>query len=66
LSKKHIAYAEAHDFLNSRTGIEHCCEERVIATTVNSVPINCGEHSVNLVKFEILDGTGSRALERNR
>ena len=59
----HIKDAKSDDLLNPCACIEHRREERVITTAISGGPINCGQHRLNLIEFEVLDRTGTRSFE---
>ena len=59
--ESHITDAKSDDFLNPCAGIEHRRKERVITTTISGGPINCCQHRLNLIEFEVLDRTGTRS-----
>src|SRR5256884_8461419 len=60
-----VANTECDDFLHSGAGIEHGGEQRVIATSVGRGSIHASEHRLNLIVFEVLNGAGTGALERD-
>src|SRR5438876_8396368 len=53
------------DVCSSDLGIEHGGEQRVIATSVGRGSIHASEHRLNLIVFEVLNGAGTGALERD-
>src|SRR5205823_13968834 len=53
------------DFLNPCACIEHRGEEGVITAAIGRSPVNCGQHSLNLIEFEVFDRTGTRSLKRH-
>jgi hypothetical protein len=59
-----IKHTHRDYLLNSGACIEHCGEEGVITTAIGGSPVNCGQHCLNLIEFEVFDRTGTRSLER--
>jgi hypothetical protein len=51
-------------FLNPCACVEHCREEGEITTPISGSPINCSQHRLNLIEFEVFDRTGTRSFER--
>src|SRR5437899_12434839 len=47
-----IEHTHCDDFLNPCACIEHRGEEGVITTAIGRSPVNCGQHSLNLIEFE--------------
>jgi hypothetical protein len=60
-----VADTECNDFLHPGAGIEHGGEQRVIATSIDHGSIHAGEHRLNLIVFEVVNGAGTGALERD-
>jgi hypothetical protein len=61
-----IEHTHCDDFLNPCACIEHRGEECVMTTAISRTPVNCGQHRLNLIEFEVFDRTGTRSLERRR
>jgi hypothetical protein len=60
-----IEHTHCDDFLNSCACIEHRGKEGVITTAIGRGPVNCSQHRLNLIEFEVVDRTGTGSLERH-
>lgn len=58
-----IGGGEIHDFLDTRPGIEHDGEERVIAPTLGGAAVDRGQHGLDLVVLQVLHRARAAPLE---
>ena len=62
-----ITYAQVEHFLYTRPSVEHQGEERVIAMTVWTRPVDAAQQGIDLIGFQIFNGGDlSAALELDR
>src|SRR5215831_5702405 len=60
-----IAHAQICDLLDAATGVEHSCQQSVVAASLDSGPIDGLENRVDLLIFQVVDSSLSGALEGN-
>ena len=60
-----IAHAQICNLLDAATGVEHSCQQSVVAASLDSGPVDGLENRVDLLIFQVVDSSLSGALEGN-
>src|SRR5215468_6439268 len=60
-----IANAQICDLLDADAGVEHRCQQSVVAASLDSGTVDGLENRVDLLIFQVVDGSLSGALEGN-
>lgn len=60
-----ITYAQIRGLLDAAAGVEHRCQQRVVAVSLDSGPVDGLENRVDLLIFQVVDGSLSGAFEGN-
>jgi hypothetical protein len=61
----HVADTERDHFLHSGAGSEHGGEQHVVAASIGSGAMHARQHRLHLIVFQVVNGAGTGALERN-
>src|SRR6516164_9578747 len=65
LGQLEIAHAQICDLLDAATGVEHGCQQSVVAASLDSGPVDGLENCIDLLIFQVVDSSLSGALEGN-
>jgi len=65
LGQLEITGAQIGDLLDAGAGVEHGRQQSIITAALRRGPVDRFENGVNLLVFQVIDGSLSRAFKRN-
>src|SRR6266566_5461549 len=60
-----VTHTQIRDLLDAAAGVEHRCQQSIVAASLHSGPVDSLENRVDLLIFQVVDGSLFGALEGN-